>query len=170
MDPKYINNQLRKNINKNIANRSQSAVEYQLPVIISMVTEPSLASLCMQPVFYVFFSSLPLFSWKVFKTGLNIMIFSSSSANWEKYSLRLCHIPEQIFPSSDDCFGGVTFLTATYQEFFSLNRWGRLSKSNRLKCCPANKYTNREDAKQKNVLSNDTAFRNLQNHKFCFFF
>lgn len=145
MDPKYINNQLRKNINKNIVNRSQSAVEYQLPVIISMVTEPSLASLCMQPMFYVFFS-LPLFSWKVFKTGFNIMIFSSSSA--KKYSLRLCHIPEQIFPSSDDCFGGVTFLTATHQEFFSWNRWGRFSKSKRLKYCPANKCTSQEDAKQ----------------------
>jgi len=61
MDPKYINNQLRKNINKNIVNRSQSAVEYQLPVIISMVTEPSLASLCMQPMFYVFFFPSPIF-------------------------------------------------------------------------------------------------------------
>lgn len=72
MDPKYINNQLRENINKNIANRSQSAVEYQLPVIISMVTEPSLASLCMQPVFcgFFFFPS---------------PIFMESFQNWFKY-------------------------------------------------------------------------------------
>lgn len=67
MDPKYINNQLRKNINKNIVNRSQSAVEYQLPVIISMVTEPSLASLCMQPMFYVFFFPFPYFHGKFSK-------------------------------------------------------------------------------------------------------
>lgn len=58
---------------------------------------------------------------------------------------------------------------ATYQEFFSWNRWGRLSKSNRLKYCPANKYSNQEDAKQKtNMLSTDTAFRNLRNHKLFF--
>lgn len=73
-----------------------------------MVTELSLASLCVQLVLYVFFP-LPLFSWKVFKTALNIMIFSSSSANWEKYSLWLCQSLKQIFPSLDDCLRGDCF-------------------------------------------------------------
>lgn len=77
-----------------------------------MVTELSLASLCIQLVFYVFFP-LPLFSWKVFKTGLNIMIFSSSSANWEKYSLWLYQSLKQIFLSLYDCLRG-DFCVGTY--------------------------------------------------------
>lgn len=84
------------------------------------------------------FFPLPLFSWKVFKTGLNIMIFSSSCDNWGKYSLWLCQSPKQIFPSLDDfayCLLfvffslEVTFLRALTRNCIQIQkRWGRFSK------------------------------------------
>lgn len=98
------------------------------------------------------------------------MIFSSSSANWEKYSLCLCHIPEQIFPSSDDCFAGVTLLRPLTRSssheigeggFQNLTGWNTAQQIN----IPIKKMQNNN---KKNMLSTDTAFRNLRNHKLFF--